>query len=113
MNYFYKHEDINVAAFQLRYMAVDGREVYGVKHTEPVIEGDYEIEEGKNFHGETYFKVVPTDQLFNRLKAKGLREMSYDARNFLTQVELYNYIKETQKDVEFGMKELDRFKQVA
>ena len=110
MNYFYENETIDVAAFQLRYMAVDGREIYGVKYTEPVIEGDYTIEEGKNFRGEVYRKVVATDQLYNRLKAKGLREMGYDDRRFLTNVELYNYIAETKKAIEFGQAELDRFK---
>ena len=110
MNYFYENETIDVAAFQLRHMAVDGREVYGVKYTEPVVEGDYTIEEGKNFRGEVYQKVVATDQLYNRLKAKGLREMGYDDRRFLTRVELDEYIKKTADEVEFKKAELDRLK---
>ena len=73
MNYFYKNEAIDVAAFQLRHMAVDGSEIYGVKHTERVIEGDYTIEQGENIRGEVYYQVVATDQLYERLKAKGLR----------------------------------------
>ena len=113
MNYFFENETIDVAAFQLRYQAVDGREIYGVKYTEPVIEGDYTIEEGKNFRGETYHKVVATNQLYERLKAKGLREMGYDDRRFLTQEELNEYIKKTADEVEFKKTELERFNQTA
>ena len=113
MNYFYEKEAIDVAAFQLRHMAVDGREIYGVKYTEPVIEGDYTIEQGTNFHGEVYHKVVATDQLYERLKAKGLREMGYDDRRFLTQEELDTYINKTVVEVEFKQAELERLKKVA
>lgn len=111
MNYFYENETINVAAFQLRHMAVDGREIYGVKYTEPVIEGDYTIEQGENFRGEVYHKIVATDQLYERLKAKGLREMGYDDRRFLTQEQLDEYIKKTADEVEFKKAELERLKQ--
>ena len=112
MNFFYENETIDVAAFQLRYMAVDGREIYGVKYTEPVIEGDYTIEQGENFRGEVYHKIVATDQLYERLKAKGLREMGYDDRRFLTQEQLNEYIKKTADEVEFKKAELERLKKV-
>ena len=111
MNYFYENETIDVAAFQLRHMAVDGREIYGVKHTERVIEGDYTIEQGENIRGEVYYQVVATDQLYERLKAKGLREMGYDDRRFLTQAELDTYINKTVVEVEFRNAELERLKQ--
>ena len=113
MNFFYENETIDVAAFQLRHMAVDGRAIYGVKYTEPVIEGDYTIEQGENFRGEVYHKVVATDQLYERLKAKGLRDMGYDDRRFLTQEELDTYINKTVVEVEFRNAELKRLKKVA
>ena len=112
MNYFFEHQTIDVAAFQLRYMAVDGREIYHVKHTEPVIEGDYTIEQDENIRGEVYHKIVATDQLYERLKAKGLREMGYDDRRFLTQAELDDYIKKTVDEVEFKQAELKRLKNI-
>jgi hypothetical protein len=111
MNYFYENKAIDVAAFQLSHMSVDGREIYGVKHTERVIEGDYIIEQGENVFGRVYHNVVATDQLYERLKAKGLREMGYDDHRFLTQEELDTYIKKTVDEVEFRNAELERLKQ--
>ena len=111
MRYFFENETIDVAAFQLRYMSHDGREIYGVKHTERVIEGDYTIEEEEALGGKFYRKAVPTNQLYDRLKAKGLREMGYDDRRFLTQEELDTYINKTVVEVEFKKAELERLKQ--
>jgi len=113
MNFFHKDETIDVAAFQLRYQDVGLRQVYHVKHTEPVIEGDYTIEKDVTHRGEVYYIIVATDQLYDRLMAKGLRDMGYDDRRFLTQGELDEYIKKTADEVEFKKAELERLKKVA
>lgn len=111
MNYFFENERVDVAAFQLSYVASDGK-IYGVKHTERVIEGDYTIERGQNIRGVVYYKIVPTDQLYERLKTKGFHDMGYDNRRFLTQEELDTYINKTVVEVEFKNDELKRLKQV-
>lgn len=108
MNYFDALEEVNVAALQLLLMSEDGRVVRGVKHTEPIIEGDYTIEEQQGFQGRTYFKVMPTAQLNDRLKDKGLYS-SLTGRDFLTSEELDRYIEKVRQQIEFGHAELGRF----
>lgn len=112
MDYFKQAEEIDVAAFQLRYQAVDGRQVFGVKWTEPVIDGDWQSKQGQNIRGEVYYKIIPTQQLYDRLLGHGLREIGYDDQRFLTQQELDQYIDQIGDEVQFKQDELSRLKKV-
>lgn len=107
---YYDNPNTKFVAVQVREMDEEGRYVYDIILTTPIEEGDIEYGQIETLRGDIQYTAQPTQQLYDRLGAMGLKDLGYHNYECLTQDEVDGYIAEREAQIQAAQDEIARLR---